>query len=65
MRRVWLVVSCSVVLAAPAWAQSNVEVNAGIQLDFPAFTNPAGLRALSRMEVSFEARKIGFDIPVI
>ena len=87
MRRVWLLVSFTVVLASPAWAQSNVEVNAGIQLDFlspgarslamgsafigvaddatAAFTNPAGLRALSRMEVSFEARDVGFDIPVI
>jgi long-subunit fatty acid transport protein len=86
MRRVWLVVLGSVVLASPAAAQSNVEVNVGLQLDFQspgarslgmgsafigmaddataAFVNPAGLRALSRKEVSFEFRGHNFSIPV-
>ena len=86
MRRVYLALLCSVVLAAPAAAQSNVEVNAGVQFDFlspgarslamggafigmaddatAAFVNPAGLRALSRREVSFEGRGRDFTIPV-
>jgi long-chain fatty acid transport protein len=34
MRRVFLAVLVSVVVAAPAAAQSNVEVNAGLQFDF-------------------------------
>jgi long-chain fatty acid transport protein len=66
-------------------AQSNVEVNAGIQFDFlspgarslglagaftamaddatAAYTNPAGLRELSRKEVSFEGRVRAFSTP--
>lgn len=66
-------------------AQSNIEVNAGVQFDFvspgarslalggaftaiaddatAAFTNPAGLRALSRKEISFEARFRTFETP--
>jgi long-subunit fatty acid transport protein len=76
-----------VVLAGPAAAQSNVEVNAGVQFDFlspgarslamggafignaddatAAFVNPAGLRALTRREVSFEGRGRDFSIPII
>ncbi len=68
-----------------AWAQSNVEVNAGIQFDFlspggrslalggaftaaaddatAAFTNPAGLREISRKEVSFEGRIHSYKTP--
>ena len=87
MRRVCLAVLVSVVLAAPAAAQSNVEVNAGVQFDFlspgarslamggafignaddatATFVNPAGLRAISRKEVSIEVRTRGFSIPVI
>ena len=88
MRRVYLAVLVSVVVAAaPAAAQSNVEVNAGLQFDFlspgarslamggafignaddatAAFVNPAGLRAISRKEVSIEVRGRNFTIPVI
>ncbi len=86
MRRVSLALLCSVVFAASAAAQSNVEVNAGVQFDFlspgarsmamggafigmaddatAAFVNPAGLRAISRREVSFEGRARDFTIPV-
>jgi long-subunit fatty acid transport protein len=71
--------------AQTATAQSNVEVNAGIQFDFlspgarslalggaftaladdatTAYTNPAGLREISRKEVSFEARIRSFSTP--
>ena len=87
MRRLWLAVSCSLVVVGSASAQSNVEVNAGLQFDFQspgarslatggafvgladdataAFVNPAGLRVLSRMEVSFEGRARDFTIPVV
>lgn len=87
MRRVCLAVLVSVVLAAPAAAQSNVEVNAGVQFDFlspgarslamggafigtaddatAAFVNPAGLRAISRKEISIEGRGRDFTIPVV
>jgi long-subunit fatty acid transport protein len=86
MRRVCFAVLCSAVLVAPAAAQSNVEVNAGVQFDFlspgarslamggafignaddatAAFVNPAGLRALTRREVSFEGRGRDFSFPV-
>jgi long-subunit fatty acid transport protein len=74
-----------VIIPRSAWAQSNVEVNAGIQFDFlspggrslalggaftaaaddatAAFTNPAGLREISRKEVSFEGRIRSYDTP--
>ena len=86
MRGVYVALVLSALTAVPAAAQSNVEVNAGVQFDFlspgarsmamgsafigvaddatAAFTNPAGLRALTRREVSFEGRGRNFDIPV-
>jgi long-chain fatty acid transport protein len=69
---------------ATAGAQTNIEVNAGVQFDYvnpgarslalaaftaiaddatAAFTNPAGLRALSKMEISFEGRFRRFETP--
>jgi long-subunit fatty acid transport protein len=87
MRRVWVGLVCCLLIAAPAAAQSNVEVNQGVQFDFlspgarslamggafigmaddatAAFVNPAGLRALTRKEVSFEGRGRDFEIPVV
>ena len=95
MRRVWLAGLCHGLLglllqcvSVPvAAAQSNVEVNAGVELDFQspgarslamgsafigvaddataAFVNPAGLRAISRREISFEGRVRDFVIPTI
>ncbi|MGQ0733807.1 MAG: OmpP1/FadL family transporter, partial [Acidobacteriota bacterium] len=87
MRRFWLAMFGSVMFATPLAAQSNVEVNAGLQLDFltpgarslamgSAFigvaddatavsANPAGLRALSRREVSVELRGRGLNFPVV
>jgi long-chain fatty acid transport protein len=75
----------SVGAAMPARAQSNVEVNAGIQFDFvnpgarslalgsaftaiaddatAAFSNPAGLREISRREFSFETRVRRYNTP--
>src|SRR5688572_23177021 len=69
--------------AGEAWAQSNAEVNAGIQFDFSlpgarslgmggafvgladdataAWANPAGLKILSKPEVSFEGRLWNFS----
>lgn len=72
-------------VAAPGAAQTNIESNAGIQLDFvnpgarslalggafvgladdatAALTNPAGLRFISRKEISAEGRHWGFNTP--
>src|SRR5262249_8171327 len=68
-----------------AWAQSKVEVKAGIQFDFlapgarslalggaftavaddatAAFTNPAGLRHITKKEISFEGRVRRYETP--
>jgi long-chain fatty acid transport protein len=85
----WFARVCGFTLAlltsTVALAQTNVESNAGIQLDFvnpgarslalggafvgladdatAAFTNPAGLRFLSRKEVSAEGRSWSFSTP--
>ena len=91
--RLWafrLVVVCGFVHAVsvtPAWAQTNVETNQGIQIDFlnpgarsmalggafvgladdatAALVNPAGLRALTRTEVSVEGRIRNFKTPFV
>lgn len=87
LKRLFVIAFVALPLAHPpfAQAQSNVEVNAGIQFDFlnpgarslalgsaftaiaddatTAFTNPAGLRALSRPEISVEGRFRNFETP--
>jgi long-chain fatty acid transport protein len=83
--RVALVLLTLWLSALNASAQTNVESNAGVQLDFlnpgarslalgsafvaladdatAAFTNPAGLRSISRMELSAEGRVWSFGTP--
>lgn len=88
--QVWCVATLVVFACAgdrAAFAQTNVEVNQGIQIDYlnpgarslamggafvgladdatAALANPAGLRALSKSEISFEGRMREFKNPFV
>ncbi|MEQ1871824.1 MAG: outer membrane protein transport protein [Vicinamibacterales bacterium] len=82
-----IALSAYLALAGAAHAQSNIEANQGVQLDFlnpgarslamggafigladdatAALANPAGLRALSRTEISYEHRIRQFHTPFV